>query len=47
MLRSSGATKRQLHWLHHAVLKQSRPGNWTGNPRFAMTLMGFPTWWLD
>ena len=46
-LRSSGLIKRQLHWLHRAVLMQSRPGNFTGNPRFAMGLMGFPSWWVD
>ena len=47
VLRSSGAVKRQLHWLHRAVLMQSHPGDWTANPRFSLGLMGFPSWWLD
>ena len=46
-LRLSGQVKRQLHWLHRAVLMQSREGSWTACPRFAMGLMGFPTWWVD
>lgn len=47
VLRSTGKPKRQLHWLHRAVLMQSRSGDWTANPRFSLGLMGFPTWWLD
>ena len=47
LLRSTGVVKRQLHWLHRAVLMQSLPGDWTANPRFSLNLMGFPSWWLD
>lgn len=46
-LRAFGRIKRQLHWIHRAVLMQSLPGNWTANPRFSMELMGFPNWWVD
>ena len=47
VLRSTGKPKRQLHWLHRAVLMQDRPGDWSANPRFSLSLMGFPTSWLD
>jgi hypothetical protein len=46
-LRFSGKVKRQLHWLHRAILTQGREGTFLANPRFSMELMGFPTSWLD
>lgn len=46
-LRSSAGTKRQLHWMHRAVLMQDQSGDWTANPSLSLELMGFPTSWLD
>ena len=45
--RSSGNVKRQLHWIHRAVLMQSLPGSYTANPQFSMEIMGFPKEWVD
>lgn len=45
--RSSGETKRQLHWLHRAILMSGREGTFVANPRFSMELMGFPKSWVD
>lgn len=34
--------KRQLHWIHRAILLQGQEGKWTANPRFAEEMMGLP-----
>lgn len=39
--------KRQLHWIHHAILKQGLEGRWTANPRFSEEMMGVPHGWTD
>ncbi len=45
--RASGKTKRQLHWLHRAILESGREGIFVANPRFSMEIMGFPPSWVD
>ena len=39
--------KRQMHWIHHAILTSGQEGKFTANPRFSEEMMGFPAGWTD